>query len=142
MNDLGRWLLGFSAWVFALGVSAELRADPKVPTRRAFVRLPTFISIGGLGPSNGVRSIVEARGTVPSSSDCGARCAGGGTTGHVPKDRAVMAAIATGVAAAGIGVGLVIFLTKHSRADEKTAVPELRLKVSGQKAGCSAVWRF
>jgi hypothetical protein len=141
MNDLGRWLLGFSAWAFVLGVSAELRADPKVPARRAFVQLPSFISIGGLGPSNGVRSIVEARGGGPSSSDCGARCVGGGN-GHVPRDRAVAAAIATGVAAAGIGVGLVIFLTKHSRADEKTGVPEFRLKVSGQKAGASAVWRF
>ncbi len=51
-------------------------------------------------------------------------------------------AVISGVAAVGIGVGLVVLLTQGSRAEMPPAIPDLDVQVSGQKGGASVRWRF
>jgi NAD(P)H-hydrate repair Nnr-like enzyme with NAD(P)H-hydrate dehydratase domain len=54
----------------------------------------------------------------------------------------VTGAVITGVAAVGIGAGLVVLLSQASRNDAPSAIPDFDVRLSGQKAGATVRWRF
>jgi hypothetical protein len=117
-------------------------SPPAVQDRPSPFRLPAFIAfgVGGLSASGAIATGLIANGRYNDPSNCSTHC----TDSHTLSSRtlAVTSGILAGVAAAGIGAGVVLLLTKPAHAERNRLVPALRLKLSAEKAAAGAVWRF
>jgi hypothetical protein len=114
-----------------------------LPQRRTpRIRLPAFIAfgVGGLGASGALATGLMAGGRYNDPTNCTNHCG----DGHAVSSRALAttSAVLAGVAAAGIGAGIVLLLTTPARPEKNPLVPALRLKLTAEKAAAGAVWRF
>ena len=127
--------------------STAARADP--PTPRAVppaprgpaspLRLPAFLAlgVGGLTASGAVvAGVASSSSHAEAKLDCGSHCG-------APTDRTLSTTskILTGVAAASVGVGLVLLLTAP-RKEGPSFTPSLGVGVSATKATAKAIWTF
>jgi tetratricopeptide (TPR) repeat protein len=121
---------------------AALADAPTTQRRSPVIRLPAFIAlgVGGLGASGALATGLIVNGRYNDPSNCTHRC----DDGHAISSRAltITSGVLAGVAAAGIGAGVVLLLTKPAHSERSRLVPALRLKVSAEKAAAGAVWRF
>jgi hypothetical protein len=104
------------------------------------MRLPTFIAFGLSGISAGgavATGIAAARGNDPSS--CDSRC-----TEHGVREKALLltTGVLTGMAAAGLTVGLTFMLKTPKNPTQDTIRPRLDFGVSDTKAVAKIGWVF
>jgi hypothetical protein len=102
------------------------------------LRLPPFLSLSSVSSVLGKQAV--QRGPVGLRTVCGSSCVE--HHGSPPRNRVVTGAVITGVAAVGIGAGLVVLLSQASRNDAPSAIPDFDVRLSGQKAGATVRWRF
>jgi len=123
------------------GSSTTQRASSQTASSAGFfdsvLGLPPFLSLSGMTRALG--KPVERR-PVGLRTVCGSSCVERG--GAPSKSRVVTGAVISGVAAVGIGAGLVVLLTQGSRNEMPPAIPDLDVRLSGQKGGASLRWRF
>jgi hypothetical protein len=100
-------------------------------------RLPPFLSLSGVASA----LAKPPRGPVGVRTVCGSSCVEQ-HHGSLPRSRAMTGAVIGGVAAVGIGAGLIVLLTQGSRSEVPSAIPDLQVKLSGQKGGATVSWRF
>jgi hypothetical protein len=117
--------------------SPAARADPPSPPASP-LRLPAFLAlgVGGLTASGAVVAGVASSTHSEAKLDCGSHCG-------APTDRTLSTTskILTGVAAASVGVGLVLLLTAPHK-ERSSFAPSLGVGVSSTKATAKAIWTF
>jgi len=98
------------------------------------------LGVGGLSATGALAAGLIANGRYNDPANCSSHC----NDGHMVSNRtlAVTSGVLAGVAAAGIGAGVVLLLTEPAHSERSNLVPKLRLKVSAQKAAAGAVWTF
>ena len=104
------------------------------------LRLPTFIAFGLGGLSAGgalATSYAATRGNDPSS--CDSRCTEKGVR---QKALLVTTGVLTGMAAAGVGVGITLMLKAPKNPARDAIRPRFDLGLSGQKAVAKVGWVF
>ena len=161
-NSTGRRRSAWVAFALVLGFGAPLRAAEKskadangpavaIPGSSntqsvaspalldSVLRLPPFLSLSGV-TSVLARPAVQ-RGPVGVRTVCGSSCAEQ-HHGSLSRNRVVTGAVIGGVAAVGIGAGLIVLLTQGSRSEAPSAIPDLQVRLSGQKGAASVRWRF
>lgn len=121
---------------------AALATAPPAPRRPPSFRLPAFIAfgVGGLGASGALATGLMASGRYNDPANCASQCDEGRAASS--RTLAITSAVLTGVAAAGIGVGVVLLLANPAHSERNRLVPALRLKLSAEKAAAGAVWKF
>jgi hypothetical protein len=158
MRAVVSWL-GVSVCAFLVSVSARAEADPgargthrpagarwlaagpsvgRAPGHAALpFRLPSFLSFNPAGsrPRNATLRATIGRQEDPRN-DCGARCLD--REAATNRARTVTATALAGVAASGVGAGVVLVLVKPGR----ELMPVFGVGLSGQRAAASASWRF
>jgi hypothetical protein len=121
---------------------AALADAPRTQRRSSGIRLPAFIAlgVGGLGASGALATGLIVNGRYNDPANCTHRC----DDGHAISSRAltITSGVLAGVAAAGIGAGVVLLLAKPAHSERNGFVPALRLKLTAEKAAAGAVWRF
>jgi hypothetical protein len=105
------------------------------------LRLPAFIALGVGGLSAGgalVTGVAASAGRdhYDPKRDCGSRC-----ESVADRNLTLTTKILAGVAAAGVGTGVVLLLTAP-RTERPTLSPSLGIGVSTQKAVARATWQF
>jgi hypothetical protein len=104
------------------------------------VRLPTFIAFGLGGLSAGgalATSYAATRGNDPTT--CDSRC----TERHVrQKALLVTTGVLTGMAAAGVGIGITLMVKAPKNPARDAIRPRFDLGLSGQKAVAKVGWVF
>jgi hypothetical protein len=123
----------------------RLAAPPLVlpPPRERLIlglRLPTFIAfgLGGLSAGGALATRFAAkRGNDPAT--CDSRCTDEGV-----RRRALMVTtgVLTGLAAAGVGVGITLMLNAPKHPTRDTIRPRFDLGLSGEKAVAKVGWNF
>jgi hypothetical protein len=121
---------------------AALAATPAMKDRGGSLRLPAFVAlgVGGLSASGAIATGLIASGRYNDPANCSTQCNDSHTISS--KTLAVTSGILAGVAAAGVGVGVVLLLTNPAHAEQNSLVPKLRLRVSAERAAAGAVWTF
>lgn len=126
--------------VCAALASTAARAEPPPAQQPASpLRLPAFLALGlgGLTASGAVVAGVASSSSSHADPklECGSHCG-------APTDRALSmtSKILTGVAAASVGVGLVLLLTPHK--ERPSFAPSLGVGISATKATAKATWTF
>ena len=116
-------------------------ALPARPTTLLGLRLPAFIAfgVGGLSTGGAVATKLAAMSSA-QNSDCGASC----SDARVARSKTLSATstVLAGVAAAGIGTGIVLWLCSPADSERGGLAPALRFRVSTQKAVAGVVWKF
>jgi hypothetical protein len=126
----------------------ELRQPSPLPPSRGFrheilwlgMRIPTLIALGLGSVSAGgavVTGYAAARGNDPST--CDTTCAE-----HGVRQRAlfITTGVLTGMAVAGVGIGVTFMLKEPSDLRAKAVRPRVDLRVSGQNAVAKIGWVF
>jgi len=126
----------------------ELAQPKPLPPPRGFrhevlwlgMRIPTLIALGLSSVSAGgavVTGFAAARGNDPST--CDSTC-----TEHGVRQRAlfITTGVLTGMAVAGLGVGITFMLKEPSDLKTKAVRPRLDLRLSGQNAVAKIGWVF
>ncbi|HVR19011.1 MAG TPA: hypothetical protein VMS65_04930 [Polyangiaceae bacterium] len=103
------------------------------------LRLPPFLSLSGV--TSVLAKPAVQKSPIGVRTVCGSSCVEQ-HHGSLPRSRAMTGAVIGGVAAVGLGTALVLLLTQGSRSEMPSAIPDLQLKLSGQKGGASVRWRF
>jgi hypothetical protein len=124
-----------------LRLTAPTLQAPKRPEKLILgLRLPTFIAFGLGGLSAGgalATSYAATRGNDPAT--CDSRC----TDRHVrQKALLVTTGVLTGVAAAGVGIGITLMLKAPKSPTRDAIRPRFDLGLSGQKAVAKVGWVF
>jgi hypothetical protein len=105
------------------------------------LRLPAFIAFGVAGMSTGgaLATMIAAHSSL-ASPDCGSKC----SDARVARSRSLAATskILAGVAAAGIGTGIVLVFSAPRERERRGLVPSLRVKVSANRAVAGVIWKF
>jgi hypothetical protein len=104
------------------------------------LRLPTFIAFGLGGLSAGgalATSVAATRGNDPNS--CDSRCTDRGVR---QKALLVTTGVLTGMAAAGVGIGITLMLKAPKDPDRDAIRPRFDLGLSGEKAVAKVGWVF
>jgi hypothetical protein len=119
------------------GVLAAPSPPPSLPSPpKLALRLPAFIALGVGGLSAGgavVTGIMGSERPYDPKVDC-AQCT------HHPA-LATTTAVLTGVAAAGVSAGIVLFLA-GPRTERPSFTPTIGVSLSSSKASAKAVWTF
>ncbi len=136
------------SWVVASGSTAPLALTaPKLPPLSQpkeklilGMRLPTFIAfgLGGLSAGGAVATGFAARrGNDPSS--CDSRC-----TEHGVRQKALLltTGVLTGMAAAGVTIGITLMLKAPKNPNRDATRPRFDLGLSGDKAVAKVGWVF
>ena len=113
---------------------------PRSEPRILGLRLPTFIAfgLGGLSAGGAIATSVAAtRGNDPSS--CDSRC-----TEHGVRQKALLTTtgVLTGMAAAGVGIGITLMIKAPKDTKRDAIRPRFDLGLSGQKAVAKVGWVF
>jgi hypothetical protein len=114
---------------------------PARPFRLFGLRLPAFIAfgVGGLSTGGAVATRIAANSTI-QNADCGANCSDARVARS--KTLSLTSTVLAGVAAAGVGTGIVLLLCSPSDSERVGLAPALKLRVSSQKAVAGVVWKF
>jgi hypothetical protein len=101
--------------------------------------LPAFIAFGVAGMSTG-GALATMLAAHSNEADCGSKC----SDARVARSRTLYSTsrVLAGVAAAGIGAGVVLVLSAPSEPERRSLVPALRIKFSGTRAVAGVVWKF
>lgn len=128
-----------------LPVPLQLTAPTFQPAQRREtlilgLRLPTFIAFGLGGLSAGgalATSYAATRGNDPST--CDSRC-----TEHGVRQKALLVTtgVLTGMAAAGVGIGITLMLKAPKNPTRDAIRPRFDLGLSGEKAVAKVGWVF
>ena len=124
-----------------LRLTAPAFQEPKRRERLILgLRLPTFIAFGLGGLSAGgalATSVAATRGNDPNS--CDSRCTDRGV-----RQRALLltTGVLTGMAAAGVGVGITLMLKAPKNPTRDAIRPRFDLGLSGEKAVAKVGWVF
>jgi hypothetical protein len=123
-------------------VRLTLAAPQPAPPFRLFgLRLPAFIAfgVGGLSTGGAVATRIAASSST-QNADCGANC----SDARVARSKTLSftSTVLAGVAAAGIGTGIVLLLCSPSDSERVGLAPALKLRVGTQKAVAGMVWKF
>ena len=140
------WLLASCLCsIFAFATTAHAAGPPsawtfKAQPGRVKLRLPTFIafSVGGISAGRAMAtSFAVKRGNDPTT--CDSRC-----TDHAIAQRQLLVAtgVLTGMAAAGIGVGITLMLKAPKDRRREALRPRIGLGFSNQKAVAKIGWAF
>lgn len=115
--------------------------QPAQPFRLFGLRLPAFIAfgVGGLSTGGAVATRIAANSNI-QSADCGSKC----SDARVARSKTLSftSTVLAGVAAAGVGTGIVLLLCSPSDSERVGLAPALKLRVSSQKAVAGVVWKF
>lgn len=141
-----RWLLISSLCCnFAFAPAARAAtplpsSTPRAPASRVKLRLPTFLAFGIGSLSAG--GAVAAGAAAKRSNDpthCDSRC----TERTVTQRRLLVATgVLTGMAAAGLGIGITLMLKAPKDPKREAIRPRLDLGLSSQKAVAKVGWVF
>jgi hypothetical protein len=114
-------------------------ALPKKERRILGLQLPAFLSfsVGGLAAGGAATTGILASGRYNDPRNCAVQC-----PDHRGHGLWAASGVLAGLAVASIGTGIVLLLTAPKPAAERTWVPDLRLRLSMQKAGASVAWSF
>ena len=117
---------------------ASLSAKPE--KRILGLRLPTFIAfgLGGLSAGGAIAtSFAATRGNDPST--CDSRC-----TEHGVRQKALLitTGVLTGMAAAGVGIGITLMIKAPKNPSRDAIRPRFDLGLSGEKAVAKVGWVF
>lgn len=120
--------------------SLEPRPELRPEKRILGLRLPTFIAfgLGGLSAGGALATRFAAtRGNDPNS--CDSRC-----TDHDVRQKALLitTGVLTGMAAAGVGVGITLMLKAPKNPNRDAIRPRFDLGLSGEKAVAKVGWVF
>jgi hypothetical protein len=115
------------------------KSDP--PKTWLGLRLPAFIAfgVGGLGTGGALATRLATSSSL-QSAECGSSCMDARISRN--ETLSTTSTVLAGVAAAGIGTGIVLLLLSPSRPERSNLAPALRLRVSTQKAVAGVVWKF
>ncbi len=123
-------------------IEPDLRAAVAPPPEKRILglRLPTFIAfgLGGLSAGGAIAtSYAATRGNDPSS--CDARC-----TEHGVRRKALLitSGVLTGIAAAGVGIGVTLMIKAPKNPKHDAIRPRFDLGLSGEKAVAKVGWAF
>lgn len=136
---------GIRSEPFSPGAAAPVRGSASSPARLqadgSVQGLFGLIAFGG-GPSGaGAPAATKAVQTRHGAAlDCRAHC----TDGQIVGNRALSTAstVLASVTGAAVAAGIVLRLTATPGAEHAVLAPALRVKLSGQRALLSVVWRF
>jgi hypothetical protein len=115
------------------------KSDP--PKTWLGLRLPAFIAfgVGGLGTGGAIVTRLATSSSL-QSAECGSSCMDARISRN--ETLSTTSTVLAGVAAAGIGTGIVLLLLSPSRPERSSLAPALRLRVSSQRAIAGVVWKF